>query len=171
MLFFIIFGILNIIGKNYLISALFLKYILIYKYNYLNNYKLPDKPYKFINTKLESNLVDIINEVNELLPQLSDFIDKFNSLVIDKNINVVTDSMGNMSIDVPQNISDNEAQDISKKINIIDRLVTTQGQSINSLLQKGLSIEEELKKTNPNYSSQLSKQVAQFKELNESYKH
>lgn len=140
---------------------------ILYKFDLM----MPPSPHAFINKKLESNIEEVITEINELLPQLSNFIDKFNDFVIEKNVNVVTDATGNMSIDVPQSISDSEAQNISKRINIIDRLVTTQGQSVDALLQKGLSIEQELKKSNPNYSSQLSQQIEQFKKLNNSYKH
>ena len=76
-----------------------------------------------------------------------------------------------MSIDVPENMPDSDANLISKRIGIIDRLITSHGQSINDLFQKGLSIEEKLKTDNPKYVSQLSEQINQFKKLNSSYKH
>lgn len=76
-----------------------------------------------------------------------------------------------MSIDVPENMPDSDANLISKRIGIIDRLITSHGQSINDLFQKGLSIEEKLKTDNSKYVSQLSQQIDQFKKLNSSYKH
>lgn len=76
-----------------------------------------------------------------------------------------------MSIDVPQNMSDTEAHNISKRIGIIDRLITTHGNSINDLFQKGLTIEKNLKANNPNYVSELTDHIAQFNKLNTSYKH
>jgi hypothetical protein len=41
-----------------------------------------------------------------LLPQLSNFINQFNTTVNQTGISVVTYSEGNLSIDVPQNMSD-----------------------------------------------------------------
>lgn len=125
------------------------------------------------NTTLQCGLdiSSIVTEVNGLLPQLADFIGQFNSLVTNSGINVITDSAGNMSIDLPQNMSDSEANYISNRIGVIDRLITNHGQNINDLLQKGLSVEDKLKGENPHYVSQLSDQISQLKKLNSSYKH
>lgn len=118
-----------------------------------------------------TDLTDIILEINRQLPQLSDFINHFNAIVNQNNINVITDSAGNMSIDVPLKMPEPVAKDISTRIGVIDRLITSHGQSINTLLNSGLKIEEGLKASNPNYSSQLSEQIAEFKKLNASFKH
>jgi hypothetical protein len=106
-----------------------------------------------------------------MLPQLTDFIQQFNSVVQEYNINVISDSAGNMSIDVPSNMSDDLANHVSKKLGIIDKLINSHGTSINELLDKGLKIEGNLKKANPNYSSVLLQKIEEFKLLNASYKH
>ena len=133
------------------------------------------KPHAFVNLPLQSALVgeltEITTKINELLPQLSEFIGQFNHVVSTTNINVITDSSGNMSIDVPVTMSDIEAEKISKRINIIDRVITTRGQEIDDLLQKGLNLETKLKRENPNYTSQILDKVNEFKRLNSSYKH
>lgn len=116
-------------------------------------------------------LTEIAIKINELLPQLSDFIGQFNNVVSTTNINVITDSSGNMSIDVPVTMPDIEAEKLSKRINIIDRLITLRGQEINDLLQKGLNLETKLKAQNPNYTSQILTKVDEFNRLNFSYKH
>jgi predicted component of type VI protein secretion system len=134
---------------------------------------------RIIITKVEENmapnytveLTEIAMKINEMLPQLSDFIGQFNNVVSTTNINVITDSSGNMSIDVPVTMSDIEAEKISKRINIIDRLITLRGQEINDLLQKGLNLETKLKAQNPNYTSQILAKVDEFNRLNFSYKH
>jgi predicted component of type VI protein secretion system len=134
---------------------------------------------RIIITKVEENmapnytveLTEIAMKINEMLPQLSDFIGQFNNVVSTTNINVITDSSGNMSIDVPVTMSDIEAEKISKRINIIDRLITLRGQEINDLLQKGLNLETKLKSQNPNYTSQILAKVDEFNRLNFSYKH
>jgi hypothetical protein len=120
---------------------------------------------------MNQDLCEIISEVNRLLPQLGDFVTQFKILILDTGVNVVSDAQGNMSIDVPVKMSDTAANSISTRIGILDRLITQNGTSINNLFQKGLALEETLRKTDPNYSSQLVEQVARFKELNSSYKH
>lgn len=121
--------------------------------------------------KSEMNILEIITEINTLLPQLADFIGQFNTVVSQSGINVVTDSVGNMDIDVPKNMSDDIANNVSTRIGIIDRLITTRGQEINDLLQKGINLEKNLKLENPNYVSQLTDKIAEFRRLNALYKH
>jgi hypothetical protein len=113
----------------------------------------------------------IVNEINILMPQLENFISQFNNLVNETGINVITDSVGNMSIDVPNNMSDSEAFNINKRIGILDRLINTRGQEINVLLEKGLNAESNLKIKNSNYTSQLTEKISEFNRLNRSFKH
>jgi hypothetical protein len=146
--------------------------VLIIALTFKNN---PPKPYSFISLPLQSNLTadlnDILSNIGYILPQISGFIDHFNNVVVQNNINVITDSVGNMSIDVPSNMSDSQADKISTRLSIIDKLINSQGQSLNDLFQKGLKIEEQLKTNDPNYSSQLTDKISAFKALNASYKH
>jgi len=133
----------------------------------------PPKPHKF-STEIYNSTIDIsqiIIEINTLLPQLSDFINQFHNLVSQSNINVITDSAGNLSIDVPSNMPDKEATKISTRLGIIDRLITTRGQELNDLFQKGLETEKHIKIENSNYTSQLLEKIEEFKKLNDSYKH
>ena len=116
-------------------------------------------------------LFNIISELNTLLPQLADFINQFHIIVNQSGINVVTDVLGNMSIDVPKDMPDSVADNIGKRIGIIDRLITTRGQQINELLQNGLTIENRVKMENTKYISQLSDKIAEFKKLNDSFRH
>jgi hypothetical protein len=120
---------------------------------------------------MEDELSGIVIELNRLIPQLDMFIAQFKSIVIDTGINVVSDAQGNMSIDVPSSMSDSDANKISARIGVIDRLITHNGVSINDLFNKGLSIENSLKGKDPTYNSQLTNQIVQFKALNASYKH
>jgi hypothetical protein len=113
----------------------------------------------------------IITEVNTLLPQLSNFITQFNNVVNETGISVITDSAGNMSIDVPESMSDSVAYNTNNRIGIIDRLINTRGEEIKKLLEKGVDIENNLKKTNPDYQPRLADKIAEFRRLNASYKH
>jgi len=121
--------------------------------------------------KSDTGISAILTELNSLLPQLVGFIHNFNTTVSQANINVVTDTVGNMSIEVPENMSNDVANQLRNRIGIIDRLITTQGQQISELLDRGINIENKLKAENPNYVSQLTGQIEEFKRLNASYKH
>jgi hypothetical protein len=139
--------------------------------SYYSNSNLP-KPHSFATVALHSDtgLLDIVSEVGKLLPQLSNFISQFDTTVVKTGVNVITDTAGSMSIDVPNSMSDVEANNISTRLGIIDRLITTRGQEINTLLQKGLQLSK-IKTENPEYVSQLSDQIQEFRRLNELYKH
>lgn len=131
------------------------------------------QPYNFVTIELQStldtDLTDIVLKFDQLLPQLSDFIGQFNHMLINNPINIVTEANGNMSVDVPNSMPDIEAEKLSRKIGIIDRLITTRGQEIDSLIQKGLSIEEKIRENNPEYTSKILGKIQEFKRLNASY--
>jgi hypothetical protein len=139
---------------------------------YMLNCNTP-KPHSFQSKALhsETSILEIVSEVSRLLPQLSTFIEQFDTTVVKTGVNVMTDTAGNMSIDVPSNMPDAEVNKISTRLSIIDRLITTRGQEINSLIQKGLQLESTFKTKNPEYVSQLTDQIQEFRKLNASYKH
>ena len=145
------------------------------KFLFHNKLIIP-KPHKFVDLSLESTTAieeytQVILKINELLPQLSDFIDQFHLTVSTTNVNVVTDASGNMFLDSPENMPQPEVEKLSKKIGIIDRLITIRGQELDSLLQKGLNLEDTLKKENPKFHSAILEKVKEFNRLNDSYKH
>ena len=69
------------------------------------------------------------------------------------------------------NLTDSEVDNIRTRVGIIDRLVNTEGDKAKELLEKGLKMEQNLKAQNPNYTSQLTEKVAEFRRLNASYNH
>lgn len=73
-------------------------------------------------------LTQIVETIDQLLPELKRFSVQFNQLVSTSGINVVTDIGGNMSLDVPSSMPDDQAEHLAKKIGVIDRLITTRGQ-------------------------------------------
>jgi hypothetical protein len=130
------------------------------------------KPHAFASVALRSemSLLEIVSEVSKLLPQLSSFISQFDDTVIKSGVNVITDTAGSMSIDVPNSMPDIEANKVSTRLGIIDRLINTRGQEINLLLQKGLQLSK-VKSENAEHVSQLHDQIKEFRRLNELYKH
>jgi hypothetical protein len=120
---------------------------------------------------MQMTIVDIVNELERLLPQLSEFIDHFNSTAQHYDVVPVTDGEGNMSMDVPAKMTESQEKEVRNKLTIIDRLITTQGQKIGDLLERGIGLENQIKTLDPNHESYLTEKIAHFKRLNESYKH
>lgn len=134
-----------------------------------------DLPYNFCTHPLQSSyaadLSDIVTKIGELIPQYGDFIGQFNTIITQHGINVVTEVNGNMSLDVPTSMPNQEAERLGTRIGIIDRLITTRGQEIDTLLQKGLELEEKIKQQQPDFSSQIFEKADEFKKLTSTYKH
>lgn len=107
-------------------------------------YTSPPKTHTFVSVPLQSNLTElneIIASVNTIQPQLVSFIEQFNNVVVQNNINVITDTAGNMSIDVPASMSEAKYTEVSIRIGIIDRIITTKGTEICDLFNRGLTLE------------------------------
>ena len=122
---------------------------------------------------MENNLIlelsQIVETIDQLLPQFKNFIVQFNQVVSTSGVNVVTDTAGNMSLDVPSSMPDDTAQQIGKKLDIIDRLINTRGQEINSFIEKGLNIEKKLE--SPEFKSKILEKIAEYEKINKSYNH
>lgn len=141
-------------------------------YDFLNN--TPPRPYSFIEVELKSSLLElteIISQIEIILPQFSEFINQFNNLVQSTNINVITEVDGTLSIDVPASMPDNEIENISKRINIIDRLISTKDKELTQLLEKGSSLDGQLRVDNPNHNSVILNKVKEYEKLKLNYKH
>lgn len=144
-----------------------------FKLKTLFSHDIP-KPYKFSGEfPLISSIAEVAEitaKVNDLLPQFANFIHQFNNLIISNNANVIIDTAGNMILDIPDNIPNVDAGNLRQRMGIIDRLILTRGQEIDQLLQRGLSIEADLKRENANYTSQILDKVNEFRKLNNTYR-
>lgn len=116
-------------------------------------------------------LNEIVSKLDILLPQLSEFIIQFNNFIVESNVNVITEADGALSLDVPASMSDDQAEFISKKVRIIDRLIITRSREIDDLLQTGSKLNEELKGQNSDFSSKILEKADAFKKLRDSHKH
>lgn len=153
--------------------------MLIYLINLLTQIKqksfLPPSPYSFckqppLKSTLEIDLAGILLEINNIIPQYTHFIELFKSTIIGTDANVIIDAGGSMSIDVPANMSDDKAAQLSKKINVIDSLIRSRSDELEKLLHEGNRIESELLKNNIQYKSQILEKVEEFQRLKNSYK-
>ena len=113
----------------------------------------------------------IIGDLTKLVPQFGSFVEKFNSFVNDNSLNVVTDSTGNLFVDVPADMSEDKYNEISTKVGVLDRLITTQKESIGELFSKGSIAESKFKANNPNYNSELDELRKSFQNFKDLYKH
>ena len=130
-------------------------------------------PHAFSSSRLTSatGITEIITELNTLLPQLAGFINEFNNVVSKSGINVITDTLGNMQLDVPKSMPEDTSEYLSKRIQIIDRLIATQGEKIGDLLHRGTDLENSLRRADSSYVSQITSKLQEFNRLNSSYNH
>lgn len=163
---------LTIIYLVLILKSLDLKNIVRSKLKNQNSI-LPPSPYSFNTPRkctLEFDLTQILIDINTIIPQYSHFIEQFRSIIIETHTNVIVDGSGSMSIDVPASMSDNEAEQLSKKLNVIDSLIRTRNDDLEKLLDKANSIESELHKKDSRYKSQILEKAQEFQRLKNLYK-
>lgn len=133
----------------------------------------PIKPHGFINTSLHSDLdfLAIISDLTKMVPQFGNFIEQFNSLINENSLSVITDVQGNLSMDVPDSMSEKRSLELSNKVRILDRLISTQKGSISDLFLKGSLADSKFKSNNPEYSAELEGLRKSFQTFKDSYKH
>lgn len=118
-----------------------------------------------------ADLTSIILTIGSHMSELTTFIHKFDTTVIENGINVITDSKGNLSIDVPSTMSEDVANKVATRINIIDSLITKRQSDISDLIQKGLALQNKINLVDPSYKSEILNQITEFEKLKSSYKH
>ena len=118
-----------------------------------------------------SDLSTIILSIGSHMSEFSTFINKFDTTVVQEGINVMTDSEGNLSIEVPSTMSDDVAKKVTTKIEIIDRLINTRESDISDLIKKGLALQNKISTVDPSYKSEIFNQITEFEKLKSSYKH
>lgn len=117
------------------------------------------------------SLTDIILSIGGHLSELTGYISKFNNTVIETGINVISDSEGNLSMDVPANMPDELSKQVCLKINIIDSLITKRQSDITELIDKGLALQNKINSVDPSYKSEILSKVSEFEKLKSFYKH
>ena len=133
----------------------------------------PPKPHAFVSLPLQSSmtLAEILNELTPLLSQLDKLIDSFHTVVNSNNINVITDAVGNLSIDAPANMPDSKCLELRERICVTDQIINLQGGKIHDLFVQGQALETQLKSSDPNYTSQLTAKLGIFNNLKLKYGH
>lgn len=90
----------------------------------------------FSNTSIEyiTNENSTITEINRLLDQLEQVIQRFESFVSSHDFNVVMEN-GNIGVDTNESVSDSEAQNWANRISILDNLIHTLYHNIENNLE------------------------------------
>jgi hypothetical protein len=127
---------------------------------------LADKP-----LQADVDILGIVNELSRLLPQLNDFINQFNNQIITNNINVITDTAGNLSIEVPDTITEAKSKLISSRVSLLDNLIQNHLEKSEGLIHEGILAEEKLMDKEPEYETKLTPFVSEFNKLRSSYRH
>ena len=157
----------NLSIKLYHVPIFMLNYVKIMK-----SISIP-KPHPLAAKPMQADLdiLGIVNELARLLPQLNDFVNQFNNQIVTYDINVITDTSGNLSIQVPDTVTEAKGKLISARVNLIDNLIHNHIDKTEDLLHKGITLEEKLIDKDPDYETKLTPYVSEFRKLKSSYKH
>ena len=116
-----------------------------------------------------SDLNTVIANLNHYIPQFSKFINDILAVQVKYNVTIM-DILGNLSVDVPLNMSQATEEEVVKKIRVLDSLCLQRSMDIEAELAKGRSIENLIKLQNSSYKSQISGQIAEFARLKGAFK-
>lgn len=116
-----------------------------------------------------NDLNAVITQLNHYIPQYYKFINDIIAVQFQYNV-IIVEEMGNLSVDVPANMPEVLEQEVVKKVRILDSLCAQRSIDIESELTKGKSIENLMKQANPNYTSQIAGQIAEYARLRGAFK-
>lgn len=107
------------------------------------------------------------------MSQMDLFINNFNTLIVDNDVNVISTVDQSIYIDAPNKMPQDKAEDIAKRLNIIDRLISTKREEIDNLFKEAWRLEGSLNKDKSDSSnaSLIQKKLEDFQKLNAKYKH
>lgn len=83
-----------------------------------------------------SELDAYIDDVSASLKRMNDMTFQLQKLKREKSIKYIEDEEGNMSIDVPNKMSDQEADNLSKRVQVIDRIYNTEQAKFKKLISE-----------------------------------
>jgi hypothetical protein len=110
-------------------------------------------------------VLEIVSQINVLLPQFSEFIGQFNQTTLASNFTVEFDPQQNITLYAPKNMSSPDLSYFSLRLRVIHDLILTRSGELEGLIEQGYNIENELKKTDSNYSSLILDKANEFKKL------
>ena len=139
--------------------------------NNLNNVRVYVNRSNVTLYELQNQLSTIIDESNRLLSQLDSFINRFNSFIMDSNINIITDTQGNMSMDIPSSIDDNTVAVHTNRVHTLDNLIRNHVNRLEQLIVRGNSLENDILYIDSGYNTQFQYISDRLTYLKNKYKH
>src|SRR5258708_20260079 len=88
-----------------------------------------------------ANFVHVLSEIKQLLPLFAQYIHQFNHTLAEHSIYVVSDSAGNLSIDVSNDMPKKEIQALTKRIGVLDNIITKHNENLIELFIKETNTE------------------------------
>jgi hypothetical protein len=120
---------------------------------------------------MEYSLDNCITNIQDLIPQLANFVGQFNTFIMEQNVNVVSDSGGSLGIDVPHNMPEAQARSVTRRVEVLDSLIDSHRITIKELFRQGFEHEAVEKAKNSRYISVLTDKQITFNSLISSYGH
>lgn len=114
-------------------------------------------------------MIEFLQELNNLVPEITNYINQFNSIISENNLNVITDVQGNLMVDAPSNLSDQACDYFGKKVGVIDRIINSKLDEADKLIEQGNAMQKEIK--NSNHSSQIQAKLKELNQLKNKYGH
>ena len=121
--------------------------------------------------ELQNQLSNIIEESNRLLSQLDNFINRFNSFILDSNINIITDTSGNMSMDIPNNLDDSTVAAHTNRVHTLDNLIRNHVNRLEQFIIRGNNLENDILYIDSSYNTQFQYINNRLTYLKNRYKH
>lgn len=118
-------------------------------------------------------IFDINLELRKINVQLQGFIKQLEKLEINENVKVFYSEEAGMELDVPASMEESKAQDLSKRVGVIDRLFTSQCDAFQA--KANIALLEKEKLINAGYDGErnvpgsLTKRISDHEEIKKAF--
>lgn len=116
------------------------------------------------------NYLHIINDLDGLLSQLTRLIGNFNTTIMNNNLNIMIEANNALVVDAPAAMDDTLAQQVSRRVIELDRLINVRTLDIQALLDKGSVLETQIKLEQPQFVSKILSRADEFTKIKSTYK-
>lgn len=116
------------------------------------------------------NYLLIINDLDGLLSQLTRLIGNFNTTILNHNLNIMVETDNALVIDAPAAMDNTLAQQLSRRVIELDRLINLRTSDVQTLLDKGSVLETQIKIEQPQFTSKILSRADEFKKIKSTYK-
>ena len=109
-------------------------------------------------------------ELERLFTQLNSFIDRFNRYISDHHLNIIINDVGNLGVDLLENIDDSLAQKHANFVDMVNDLIHNHVHSIENILSSYARVEYNILENSEDYIAKLPELIARLDEIKRSYR-